>query len=65
MATYHERMAEAAQAETEGRTRDAVHLYRRIGEDSRTTHGAMDPRTLDAFEGMARVISAAGKTNDN
>ncbi|MFJ2432952.1 hypothetical protein ACIOWM_07040 [Streptomyces anulatus] len=60
MADYDDRLAEAEQAEEEGRHRDAAHAYRRAGEISRTQHGQFDPRTLNAFEGMARVISKAG-----
>lgn len=65
MATYDDHIAEAERAETEGRHRDAAHAYRRAGEASRTQHGQFDSRTLDAFEGMARVIATSGGSEGN
>ncbi|NEC45739.1 hypothetical protein [Streptomyces sp. SID8016] len=62
MSDYDDRLAEAEHAEADGRHRDAAHAYRRAGEASRTEHGQFDSRTLDAFEGMARVIATAGES---
>lgn len=53
MTDIDRRMAEAQQAEGDGRLRAAAHLYRQ--------HGQFDPRALDAFEAVARVI---GKASD-
>ncbi|MBK3556280.1 hypothetical protein JHN55_06970 [Streptomyces sp. MBT56] len=65
MTDIDDRMAEAEQAETEGRHLDAAHLYRQLGTDIQTQHGQFDSRALDAFEGMARVISQAGESEGN
>ncbi|PWI16023.1 hypothetical protein DI272_19005 [Streptomyces sp. Act143] len=51
------RMAAAAQAAEQGRSRTAVHLYDQLGQDIQARCGRFDPRALDAFEAMARVIS--------
>ncbi|MER0477156.1 hypothetical protein ABR737_02080 [Streptomyces sp. Edi2] len=50
------RMANAAQAEEQGRFRDAARLYDQLGQDIQTHHGRFDARALDAFEGVARAI---------
>ncbi|UPT41788.1 MULTISPECIES: hypothetical protein [Streptomyces] len=61
MTDVDRRMAEAQQAEGDGRLRAAAHLYRQLGTDIQAQHGQFDPRALDAFEGVARVI---GKASD-
>lgn len=50
------RMAEAGQAEAEGDWREAARLYDQLGKDIQAQHGRFDPRALDAFEGVARVV---------
>ena len=55
-AEVERRTADAAQAEEEGRYREAAHLYDRLGKDIQARYGRFDPRALDAFEGMARTI---------
>ncbi|MFF1737221.1 hypothetical protein [Streptomyces sp. NPDC058247] len=55
-AEVQRRMAEAAQAEEQGRYRKATHLYDQLGKDIQARHGRFDSRALDAFEGMARAI---------
>ncbi|MBZ3908283.1 MULTISPECIES: hypothetical protein [Streptomyces] len=55
-AEIERRMADAAQAEEEGRFRDASGLYDQLGKDIQAHHGRFDARALDAFEGVARAI---------
>ncbi|MFJ6752409.1 hypothetical protein ACIQNI_30120 [Streptomyces sp. NPDC091266] len=50
------RMTNAAQAEEQGRFREAARLYDQLGKDIQTYHGRFDARALDAFEGVARAI---------
>lgn len=56
MSDVDRRMADAAQAEEQGRYREAARLYDRVGKDIQTQYGRFDPRALDAFEGVARAI---------
>ena|GEM_PF-5889129 len=49
-------MDEAAQAERQGKYRDATLLYDRLAKDIQAHCGRFDPRALDAFEGVARAI---------
>lgn len=55
-AEVERRMADAAQAEKEGRFRDATRLYDQLGKDIQACHGRFDARALDAFEGVARAV---------
>ncbi|GGY81251.1 hypothetical protein CP967_08575 [Streptomyces nitrosporeus] len=63
MTTIDYRMDEAQQAETDGRLRDAAHLYQQLGKDIQAQYGRFDPRALTAFEGVARVIGKAREDN--
>ncbi|WP_328721752.1 hypothetical protein OHT52_21175 [Streptomyces sp. NBC_00247] len=62
MSDIDRRMAEAQQAETDGRYREAAHLYNRLGKDIQARHGRYDPQALDAFEGVARAIRKGSST---
>jgi hypothetical protein len=55
-AEIEQRMADAAQAEEQGRYREATHLYDQLGRDIQVRCGRFDPRALYAFEGLARAI---------
>ncbi|MFD4526641.1 hypothetical protein ACFWP7_22450 [Streptomyces sp. NPDC058470] len=50
------RMADAAQAEEQGKFRAAARLYDQLGKDIQAHYGRFDARALDAFEGVARTI---------
>ncbi|MDI3390491.1 hypothetical protein QIS99_30495 [Streptomyces sp. B-S-A8] len=55
-AEVERRMADAVQAEEQGRYREATNLYDQLGKDIQARHGRFDSRALDAFEGVARAI---------
>ncbi|MFE2747334.1 hypothetical protein ACFXKX_23900 [Streptomyces scopuliridis] len=57
-------MADAATAEEQGDYREAARLYTQLGKDIQARHGRFDPRALDAFERVARVIRKGSETDD-
>lgn len=64
MSDVDRRMADATQAEEHGRYRDAARLYAQLGKDIQAQYGRFDPRALDAFEGVARVIRKSAENDD-
>lgn len=54
-----QRMAAAAHTADQGRYREAAHLYQQLGKEIQAAHGRFSPRALDAYEAMARAISAS------
>jgi hypothetical protein len=57
-------MAQAQQAEQQGRYREASRLYAQLGKDIQSAFGRFDPRALDAFEGVARTVRAGAEQDD-
>ncbi|MEV4559097.1 hypothetical protein AB0K51_19195 [Kitasatospora sp. NPDC049285] len=49
--------ARAEEAEERGQFREAARLYDELAQRRRAEYGPYDPRTLDAFEALARVIA--------